>query len=267
MQASDKTFTSKRALWPFLKRMFRHALQYKKWFYGFIFWIVVVSIVDAIFPLILLGMIDNAITPGLEAIKEATEQGREITLDYQPLLYYFALFIGAGLIQVLGVYFFITHTGHLQEYILYDLREAMFRKLQKLSFSYYDRSASGWLLTRLTSDTDRVAEVISWGLLDAIWGIVMIVFCLTTMFIYSWKLALIVLITIPIMLIVSIKVRMLVLRYSRESRKVNSDLTAAYNEHINGVVINKSTAQEQRVGQEFMQLSNHMRKTSYRAAF
>jgi len=143
----------------------------------------------------------------------------------------------------------------------------MFRKLQKLSFSFYDKSASGWLLSRLTSDVDRVAEVISWGLIDCLWGLTMVFFCMTAMFIYSWKLALIVLISMPLMLIASVKIRMLVLTYSRKARKINSEITASYNEHINGVMVNKSTAQEERVGGIFRKMSGDMRQVSYRAAF
>jgi ATP-binding cassette subfamily B protein len=78
---------------------------------------------------------------------------------------------------------------------------------------------------------------------------------------------LVVALSIPLMLIASVRIRMLVLDYSRRARKINSDLTANYNEHINGIAINKSTAQERRVGREFEVLSDRMRHTSYRAAF
>ena len=72
--------------------------------------------------------------------------------------------------------------------------------------------------------------------------------------------------SIPVMLLASIRIRLLVLKYSRKARQVNSDLTASFNEHINGIAINKSTAQEARVSAEFSNISNRMRKASYRAA-
>ena len=138
-----------------------------------------------------------------------------------------------GVIQVIGIYAFVLFTGRIREYVMYDLRDEMFRKLQQLSFSFYDRSASGWLLSRLTSDTDRVTELISWGFIEAIWGIVMIIACLSALFSYNWILALIVLISIPILILASFKIRMLILKYSRQARKLNSEITASFNEHIN----------------------------------
>jgi len=257
----DQQFTNKKALLPFLKRMFGYAMQYKRWFYGFMFWIMIVGLVDAAYPLVLLQMIDGYMTPQVEILRQGE------TVDYQGIWYYIGLFMILGVVQATGVLFFVRQAGRIREYIVYDLREAMFRKLQKLSFSFYDKSASGWLLSRLTSDVDRVAEVISWGLIDCLWGVTMVIFCMSAMFIYSWKLALIVLVSIPLMLIASVKIRLLVLLYSRKARKINSEITAGYNEHINGVMVNKSTAQEARVGSDFGGMTGSMRRVSYRAAF
>lgn len=264
---TDQQFTTQRALWPFLKRIGGYAWQYPKWVLGLLFWVMIVAVADALFPLLLKAMIDNAVTPQLEAIKLSQDQGTTYVSDFSLIYYYTGLFVLVGFIQAIGVYLFIRYAGRIQEYVMHDLRKAMFDRLQKLSFSFYDRSASGWLLTRLTSDTDRVAEVISWGLLEAFWGVSMISFCLIVLFIYSWKLALIVALSIPFMLLISVKIRLLVLEYSRASRKINSELTAAFSEHINGIVVNKSTAQEERVSKEFQGLSSRMQHASYRASY
>ncbi|MEO1434701.1 MAG: ABC transporter ATP-binding protein, partial [Bacteroidota bacterium] len=263
----DQQYHNKGALWPFLKRIFKYSLKYKRWLIGFIFWVCIVAIADAVYPLILLGLIDNVVTPELILIREAQEQGLTHPFNWKAVWTYVGLFLLIATIQVIGIFMFIKFTGRVQENVMTDLREEMFRKLQKLSFSYYDRSASGWLLTRLTSDTDRVAEVISWGLLDAFWGITVIFFCLGAMSVFSLKLALIIALAIPVMLLCSIRIRMLVLKYSRKARKINSELTANFNEHINGVRVNKSTGQEIRVGRQFQGLSGRMRQASYRAAF
>lgn len=264
---TDQQFNTQKALGPFLIRIASYAWKYPRWVLGLLFWVMVVAVADALFPLLLKGTIDHAITPQLEALKLAQDQGNEYVLDFSVIYYYTGLFLVVGIIQAVGVYLFIRYAGRIQEYVMHDLRRDMFDRLQKLSFSFYDRSASGWLLTRLTSDTDRVAEVISWGLLEAFWGVSMISFCLIVLFFYSWKLGLIVALTIPFMLLISIKIRMLVLQYSRDSRKINSELTATFSEHINGIVVNKSTAQEARVSKEFQALSGRMQKASYHAAY
>ena len=122
-------------------------------------------------------------------------------------------------------------------------------------------------MTRITSDTNKVTELISWGFIECVWGFGMIFFCLISMFIYSWKLALIVTLTIPVLTLISIKIRKLILRYSRESRRYNSELTATYNEHITGVEVNKSMVQESRASEEFESLSEKMREASFKSSY
>jgi ATP-binding cassette subfamily B protein len=264
---TDQVFDQKKALVPFLRRLFQYAWNYPRWVYGLIGWIVIVAVVEALFPLLLKATIDEAITPQLDGLSQLSGAERLAAIQWAPVGYYTGLFIGLGIIQFSGVYFFIRYAGRIQEYVIHDLRQAMFKRLQQLSFSFYDRSASGWLLTRLTSDTDRVAEVISWGLLEAFWGLSTIACCLGVLLVYNWQLGLIVACAIPVLLVLSIHIRRLVLRYSRAARRINSDLTATFSEHINGLMVNKSTAQEARVSQEFEQLTTTMQKASFRAAY
>jgi ATP-binding cassette, subfamily B, bacterial len=55
--------------------------------------------------------------------------------------------------------------------VRYDLRKKLFNHLQDLSFSYFDRTPVGWIMARVTSDTERIAELVTWGMLDVTWGI------------------------------------------------------------------------------------------------
>ena len=126
----DQQFTNTKALVPFLRRMFGYAMQYPQWFYGFMFWIMIVGFVDAAYPLVLLKMIDGYMTPQVEIL----QQGGAV--DYQGIWKYNGMFVILGIVQATGVLFFVRQAGRIREYIVYDLREAMFRKLQKLSFSF-----------------------------------------------------------------------------------------------------------------------------------
>lgn len=263
----DQKFTDKGALLPFLKRLFSYALVYKRWFVFFVIAVVIVGLSDAIFPLIWMYFLDNVIIDAVAVYKEAWAKGIEPVVDYTGLWWYTSLFIINAIIQIIGVFFFIRYAGFIQENVMYDLREQMFDKLQRLSFSFYDKSATGWLLSRISSDAERVTELISWGFLDVIWGITMVIACLGAMFFYNWQLALIVTIAIPILVLVSVRIRLLILRYSRQARKLNSEVTAGYSENINGVEVNKITAQEERASSTFNTLSDKMRYASYRASF
>ena len=104
-------------------------------------------------------------------------------------------------------------------------------------------------------------------MIEFIWGTGMIIFSATAMLLFNWKLALIVLVTIPVLMFVSIKIRMMILRYSRQARRYNSEITATFNENISGIEVNKSLVQEDRVSSEFNSLSEKMRKSSFLADY
>ncbi len=263
----DEEFSTKGALFPFLKRIFSYSFRYKKWMTGFVTFVLVVSLVEALTPLVWLNLLDNAIVPLVEQYKQQYLAGTPVDPDLGPLTKYILMFLGLGLILSLSVFMFINFAGRIQEYVMFDIRQDLFRRLQELSFSFYDKSAAGWLMSRISSDTIKVTELLSWAFVECLWGFGMIVFCLTAMFIYNWKLALIVTLTIPVLMLLSFKIRQLILFYSRKSRRFNSEITASFNEHISGVEVNKSTVQELRASEEFESLSEKMRASSYKSEF
>ncbi|MBK6877322.1 MAG: ABC transporter ATP-binding protein [Ignavibacteria bacterium] len=263
----EQEFSTKGALFPFLKRIFSYSFRYKRWMTGFIAFVLVVSLVEALTPLVWLNLLDNAIVPLVEQYKPQHLAGTPVEPDLGPLTKYILMLLGLGLILSLSVFMFINFAGRIQEYVMYDIRQDLFRRLQELSFSFYDKSAAGWLMSRISSDTIKVTELLSWAFVECLWGFGMIIFCLTAMFIYNWKLALIVMFTIPVLLVVSFKIRQLILYYSRRSRRFNSEITASFNEHISGVEVNKSTVQEDRASGEFESLSEKMRASSFKSEF
>jgi len=260
----DKQFRTKGALWPFLRRLLKYSFRYPKWVAGFTGFVLLVALVEAVYPLVWLSLLDNIIVPAIDTYKNT---GVMPEVDSTGLRNYGLIFLGLGLALSLGVFCFINFAGRIQEYVMYDIRQELFIKLQELSFSFFDKSAVGWLLSRISSDTGKVTELISWSMIEVVWGGGMIVFCVTAMFIYNWKLALIVTLTIPVLTLISFKLRMLILKYSREARKYNSEMTARFNEHINGVEVNKSLVQEERVSDDFKDLSTKMKVSSYKAAY
>lgn len=260
----DKQFKTKGALWPFLRRLLKYSFRYPKWVAGFTGFVLMVALIEAIYPLVWLSLLDNFIVPAVESYKLT---GSAVNIDTSVLWKYGAVFAGLGILLAAGVFCFINFAGRIQEYVMYDIRQELFTKLQELSFSFFDKSAVGWLLSRISSDTIKVTELISWTMIEAVWGTGMIIFCVSSMFYYNWKLALIVTAAIPVLMIVSFKLRALILKYSREARKYNSEITARFNEHINGVEVNKSLVQESRVSHDFTGLSEKMRVSSFKAAY
>jgi ATP-binding cassette subfamily B protein len=165
------------------------------------------------------------------------------------------------------VFVFIYLTGKLGQQVTYDLRKSMFNHLQNLSFSYYNKTPVGWIMSRVTSDSERIAELVSWGLLDLMWAISSIIIALGFMLTINWQLALIVVPLVPVLIWIALWFKKKILVEFRISRKTNSKITGNYNEMITGVRVIKALNREETSLQEFGTLTREMYRSSYRAAW
>ncbi len=232
-------------------RILRLGLRHWQLMALFLFAISMVALLDSYFTFLSKRIIDEGILAG----------------DYTILLriltqYGLLLFVQAGM-----VFGFIFAAGTLGERVQYDLRKEMFGQLQQLSLSYFDRTPTGWLMSRLTSDAKRVGELVSWGFLDITWGITNIVAALAFMLFISWPLGLIVLLVIPLLLVVAVQFKKRILVEYRQVRRLNSKITGAYSESITGVRVVKALGRESENLEEFGQLTGGMYKAAFRAAW
>lgn len=235
--------------------VFRRILDLMKphwpWAAGFLFATIIVSVLDAVFTYLSKQIVDQGILAGdMPALYR-------IVTEYALLI----------LVQSVCIFCFIYLVSVLGERIRYDLRQKLFNHLQSLSLSYYSRTPVGWIMARVTNDTERVAELVTWGLLDSTWGAVNILTTLIFMFTINWQLALIVLAILPPMLYAAVQFRKGILKEYRKVRRINSKITASYNENITGVRIVKALRREEANLAEFKELSSGMFKTSFRAAW
>lgn len=176
-------------------------------------------------------------------------------------------YMGFVVVNALCVAGFILSASRLSHSTQYDLRKSMFAKLQDLSFTYYDRTPLGWLMSRMTSDVNRVGELVSWGFLDITWGITGITSALVFMFFINWQLALIVLALVPILITVAMRFQKLIIGEYRIVRRTNSKITGSYSESVNGVRVVKSLRREEKNLDEFQGLTTEMYRASFRAAW
>jgi ATP-binding cassette subfamily B protein len=232
-------------------RIIQLAKPHWKWVLGFILMIVLVSLLDSYFTYLSSLIIDESI------LGENIDALKRIIIQY-------GLFI---LLQAGGVFGFIYLAGILGERIRYDLRKIMFSHLQELSLSYYNVTPVGWIMSRVTSDSERVAELVTWGFLDITWGIMNIATAGIFMLIINWRLALIVFLAIPVLILVAVQFKKKIIVEFRQVRKINSKITGAYNETITGVRVIKAFGREDRNMQEFNVLTSEMYQAGYRAAW
>ncbi|MEA3463138.1 MAG: ABC transporter transmembrane domain-containing protein, partial [Bacteroidota bacterium] len=222
-----------------------------KWVLGFLLMITLVSVLDSYFTFLTSLIIDQAILgDDIEALKN-------IIIRYGLLI----------LVQAAGVFGFIYLAGILGERIRYDLRKKMFVHLQELSLSYYNVTPVGWIMSRVTSDSERVAELVTWGFLDVTWGIMNIATAAFFMLMINWQLALIVFLAIPILLFVAAQFKKKIIIEFRDVQRINSKITGAFNETITGVRVIKAFGREEHNMQEFDVLTSEMYRAGYRAAW
>ncbi|MCP4164677.1 MAG: ABC transporter ATP-binding protein [Chloroflexi bacterium] len=234
-----------------LRRMLAQALPYWPLLLTFLVAIALVSGLDSYFTFLSARMIDEGIVAG----------NQQVLLDIATR--YGALIV----IQSIAIFAFIWAAGLLGERVQYDLRKKQFNHLQDLSFSYYDRTPIGWIMSRVTSDTERIGWLVSWGALDVVWGVANILTALYFMAIINWQLMLIVLMAIPLLFIVAIQFKKRILVEFRLVRKVNSKITGALNENITGVRVVKALGRERGNLTEFEEISDERFRAGYRAAW
>jgi ATP-binding cassette subfamily B protein len=161
---------------------------------------------------------------------------------------------------------FIRLAGRVATGYAHEVRRAGFARLQELSFSFYDVQPVGWLMARMTSDTSKLASVIPWTILDAVWGSSMVVGISTMMLVLDVRLALLVMVIIPPLALVSVVFQRRLLDSQRAVRRTNSRITASFNEGIMGVRTTKALVREQANLREFQELSGSMYAHSMRNA-
>lgn len=178
---------------------------------------------------------------------------------------YIGIYILLALLYMGVIYTFINMAGIVEVEVADELRTEAFLKLQELPFSYYDKTAAGWIMARLTSDSRKLAEIISWGMVDFIWGIGTMTGILIVLYVIFWPLALIITILTPLLFLICMYFRKSILKAYRNVRKINSKITGAYNEGILGTKTTKTLVLEDTKAKEFKELCSDMKKNSIKA--
>ncbi len=250
IELEEEEYTSQITL-PVFKRILGLLKPHWRWLLGFLLAVALASLLDSWFTYINKDIIDQGIMQ------------RDVQALYRLALRYGVLqAIQAGL-----VFAFIYLAGVLGERVQYDLRKKTFEHLQDLSLSYYAKNAVGRLMTRVTSDSERVADLMTWGLLDVVWGFLSVIIATVFMLVINWKLALIVFAMMPLLVYLAVQFRKRILREFREARRMNAKITGAYNETITGVRVIKALNREEENLDEFRELTHGMYRASYRAAW
>lgn len=225
-------------------RLMRYMLHYKGLSILALFFILMTSIVATVIPLLAQYYIDNFIT------KNIAKAGLYI------LIIYFGLFILRVVFTFLGEYYFakVAHS------IVRDLRNDSFANLQKLGMSYFDKTPVGSVVSRLTNDTQAVADMFGTIFSSFLNTILMFVVTLSAMIALSWQLTIYMILFIPVMVGSVYLYQKLSSRLVEISRAKISEMNTKLSESIEGMKIIQAFNQEQRLIDEFGEVNNeHLR--------
>ena len=126
-----------------------------------------------------------------------------------------------------------------------DLKWAKFQHLQILSFSYYNTTPVGYIHARVMSDTLRIASMVAWGLVDMFWALIYVMTVFGVMFFLNAELAFVIMLVVPGIALLTVYFQNKILRWNRKVRRINAQITNAYNEGITGVKTSKSMVIEE----------------------
>ena len=214
-------------------RLLRYMFKYKGLTFIALSFILLTTLVATAIPLLAQYYIDNYITKNIA------------TAGLYILAGYYGLFILRVVFTFIGYFSKVAHS------IVRDLREESFSNLQKLGMSYFDKTPVGSIVSRLTNDTQAVADMFGTIFSSFLNSVLMFVVTLTAMVSLSWQLTILMILFIPIMLGSVYLYQRLSSRLVEITRAKLSDLNTKLSESIEGMRIVQAFNQEKRLLDEF----------------
>ena len=211
---------------------------------------IIISVVDVLLPLFQRYAVDHFI------------EQRSLA-GFQTFI---AGYVVVIVLQVLSFVFYTLSAMKMEMHMGRDLKKACFVHLQTLSFSYYNVAPVGYILARVMSDTNKISAITAWDMVDILWALTYVLSAFISMAILDLRLALLVMIIVPIIAVLTTYFQKKILFWNRKVRAINSRLTGAYNEGIMGAKTSKTLVIEDKNTEEFSELTEEMRSASVRAA-
>ena len=249
MRLEEKEYTKSfdYSIW---KRIFPFLKPYKKTVIMILAMNLFCSLVDIILPLFQRYAINHFI------------EGNTLT----GIGFFTVLYIVVIALQGAAVIAFTRGSMRIEMGLGKDLKRALFVHLQTLSFSYYNVTPVGYMLSRVMNDTGKISGLIAWNFVDLLWALTYVLGVFVAMLFLNWKLALVIMLVVPAIALLTFYFQNRILKWNRQVRKINSKITSAYNEGIMGAKTAKSLVVEEKTYGEFQEITGEMRSASVRAA-
>lgn len=211
-----------------LKRLLIKLVPYWLWVMGAAISVLIVMGMSLVVPQLFRFAIDGAILGG--------------QAFYLPLIG--ALLIGITIIK--GIFSFTQRywMERVAQKVIYNLRNQLFEHLQQLSFSYYEHTQTGQLMSRVTSDVEMLKRFLGFGLLHLFQGAVTFAGVLAVMFSMHWRLSLLIILSLPAITLAIIRFGRNVGPAYQAVQEELADLTSVLQQNLSGIRTIKAFGQE-----------------------
>lgn len=224
----DKAFN-----WKQFRRLFSYMKPYAKQLLPLIGLLTILGTVTKLtVPYLTSQAIDKAIAPkdGLPSLSLLYILASSIVVLY--------------LIQWVAGIYRIKYTNIIGQRVIYDIRSDLFKHIQKLSFNFFDKRPAGSVLVRVTNDVNSLQDLFTNGVVNLMIDCVQLVGIVIILLVINWKLGLAVMITVPIMFLISTKLRKKIRYAWQDVRMKNSRINSHLNESIQGIRVTQAYTQE-----------------------
>ena len=226
-----------------MKRLLTYMWRYK--------WLTALALAFTFLTSLLLTAIPLSARWYIDHLVDPTEAGSPVLTAFQFLILYYGLFIG----RVLATYLSQLTFARVSNSIVRDIRLDIFQNLQRLGMSFYDQTAAGSIVSRVTNDTQAVADMFSTVFSSLVSSFLLFLVTLVTMFSLDWHLTIWILPFLPIIWFSIRLYRKLSNRLVKMTRQKLSDINVKLSESIEGMRIVQAFRQEKRLTDEFEQIN------------
>ncbi|WP_168119094.1 ABC transporter ATP-binding protein [Paenibacillus sp. HB172176] len=236
-EAIEKPFN-----WSQLRRLYTYMKPYRKQLTPVILMMIIGTLTKLAIPFLMLYVIDHIIDPE----KGSGSYGMLILVGIGTLALY--------VLQWAANTYRIRYTNVIGQKVIYDLRTHLFQHIQKLSFRFYDKRPAGSVLVRVTNDVNALQDLFTNGVVNLLMDCIQLVGIVIILLGLNIKLGLAVMITVPLMFVVSTSLRKRIRFAWQDVRMKQSRINAHLNESIQGMKVTQAYVQEK----DNMSFFNHM---------
>ena len=234
-----------------LLRLARYAKPHARLFYGSFGVLALLFALDMLGPWIWRHALDGPVQAAVAA--RAKDPAADVTSQVHAFWLWVGLYLALVLVSIVFRYFEVAQLNRTGQVVIADLRTRLFRHMQTLDLSFFDRRPTGALVTRVTSDVENLNEMFTSGLVVLLFDFVKVAGVLVFLFLLNWRLALVVTAGTPFLVGVSLIFRGGARRAHRSVRARLSRLNGYLQEVLQGIRVVQVFRREAAVSARFAQ--------------